>query len=746
MSKNNRLEILKILFENGLDIEKWIVSLFRTLPLNEAIYFFEQKSSFSEDRISCLFESMSRDCYANQLKYLLNYYQYRNFSYRELFEIAHNKDEGVIFLFFNKIVIPRKNDLNALEIIINGASRELLKLFLDKVFIKDIHENLCKNLFVRYYNDKEIIKKLLEKGINKNIQDKNGYTLLNHITCMYKGHYEKEQKELYDDMIYWIDYGMDVNIPCNGGSTPLLNLCSMSEPPLEIIKKLISKGADINVERKGCSDNKDVPQSLLRHLATPENDTPLYNSIRFSKNNELINLLLDAGANVNAFSSNNHESIIDAAIKYNCDVKIIDKILKSGVSDYFKKRAFLSCPSTAIFDVFVNNGIDINAKFTGYIRSLWWAEDMTPLEMACIENNFSIAKKLIDMGANTQIKDKKGRSLLSLLCTSVFIDIPFLEYLIKLGFDINEQDNDGNTPLMIRYQTGELEDIFDVLIKKGADINKRNNNGDNILLTEFAPINYRTNIRETLVKYGADVTAVNNDGKRVEERLISFYEKNFNTIVNRKKIDEEVAYKLKKKDEKKETKIIKQNMFEGKVVCFTGFKDKNLSDYIKNHGGKYVTTLTNDCNLLICVRTFGATYSSRITIGEAVKKVIPIMKYSDVKYKIKYVYQHDLNKSSFEKKSYKKSKNSVLNSEKTLTPPQFPVSDIVVCFTGVRDIRLESAIKGQGGKIVSSITKDCNYLIYKNDDSTKYNQAKEKNIFIEHYSDAKNRFSKFYFY
>lgn len=58
----------------------------------------------------------------------------------------------------------------------------------------------------------------------------------------------------------------------------------------------------------------------------------------------------------------------------------------------------------------------------------------------------------------------------------------------------------------------------------------------------------------------------------------------------------------------------------------------------------------------------------------------------------------------------------------------FALSDAVVCFTGIRDNDLENIIKSKGGKIVSSVTKACNYLIYSSDDSVKYRQAKERNI------------------
>ncbi len=94
----------------------------------------------------------------------------------------------------------------------------------------------------------------------------------------------------------------------------------------------------------------------------------------------------------------------------------------------------------------------------------------------------------------------------------------------------------------------------------------------------------------------------------------------------------------------------------------------------------------------------------------------------------------------FDLENNKKNSIDEMTQEINISDLPFSLSDAVVCFTGIRDNNLENAIKQQGGKIVSSITKACNYLIYSSDDSVKYRQAKERNIYTEHYIDAKKRF------
>ena len=70
------------------------------------------------------------------------------------------------------------------------------------------------------------------------------------------------------------------------------------------------------------------------------------------------------------------------------------------------------------------------------------------------------------------------------------------------------------------------------------------------------------------------------------------------------------------------------------------------------------------------------------------------------------------------------------------------LENLVVCFTGVRDPNIEQFIKIRGGKIASSVTKDCNLLICDslNSSSGKMKKAKDKQIEIIDYDEACGRF------
>lgn len=70
------------------------------------------------------------------------------------------------------------------------------------------------------------------------------------------------------------------------------------------------------------------------------------------------------------------------------------------------------------------------------------------------------------------------------------------------------------------------------------------------------------------------------------------------------------------------------------------------------------------------------------------------------------------------------------------------LQDLKVVFTGVRDAEMEERIKSKGGKILSSVSKECNLLITKdvNSNSSKITKAKNLGIKILSYDEAKKKY------
>ncbi len=90
-------------------------------------------------------------------------------------------------------------------------------------------------------------------------------------------------------------------------------------------------------------------------------------------------------------------------------------------------------------------------------------------EEASEEDRISIIKNLVEHGADINIRNKYGRTALSIASTRN--SIYAVQILIDLGADVNIKDNDGDTALMMamKYnQSTQKEGIVKLLKKSEA--------------------------------------------------------------------------------------------------------------------------------------------------------------------------------------------------------------------------------------------------------------------------------------
>jgi hypothetical protein len=82
--------------------------------------------------------------------------------------------------------------------------------------------------------------------------------------------------------------------------------------------------------------------------------------------------------------------------------------------------------------------------------------------------------------------------------------------LIAAGGDVNQSNNDGNTPLHITCLQGHLE-VVEVLIAAGGDVNQSNNDGNTPL--HITCLQGHLKIAEVLILNKANFLFKNNGGK-----------------------------------------------------------------------------------------------------------------------------------------------------------------------------------------------------------------------------------------
>ena len=259
----------------------------------------------------------------------------------------------------------------------------------------------------------ETVKILINNGANVNINEDRDY----------------DNDELDDDF-----------------TTPFIQACGGGF--LDLVKLLAEEGADVNILdgydmtplMVACnigSDN-EYSEDILRFLVSHEdididkkdrdNHTALWNCVD-AGNIEVSKILIDAGANINTYSTNqirfqlgadyspDKNTLLMRAIQIgSCDM--VNFLIKKGVdtsepvicngtkSDYLKYP--VESQHTDMLKVLLKNNIgNVNAKL-GYRK-------MTPLMTAVQHFNLNMTKLLLSYGAKKDVKNKLGESLIDIL-------------------------------------------------------------------------------------------------------------------------------------------------------------------------------------------------------------------------------------------------------------------------------------------------------------------------------------------
>ena len=117
------------------------------------------------------------------------------------------------------------------------------------------------------------------------------------------------------------------------------------------------------------------------------------------------------------------------------------------------------------------------------------------------KNNYKKVEKAFNEGADINNQNNDGNTPIIHAIRSG--DYDMVEFLLEMGADINTQNNDGNTPIIHAIDKKDY-DMVELLLEMGAGINTRNNDGNTPLIHA---INKEDNdIVELLLKMGADVT------------------------------------------------------------------------------------------------------------------------------------------------------------------------------------------------------------------------------------------------
>ena len=134
--------------------------------------------------------------------------------------------------------------------------------------------------------------------------------------------------------------------------------------------------------------------------------------------------------------------------------------------------------TSAAWSEFVNSEL-VNDALNGFNLDVVNAKGQTALMFACDHNDIDTIKKLVENGANVNIRDDIGNTALHHVVKQSFSMPKVAKFLIDSGANINEKNNDGQTPLDIvmgfdksisgrLYMSKETKELIELFKKANA--------------------------------------------------------------------------------------------------------------------------------------------------------------------------------------------------------------------------------------------------------------------------------------
>ncbi len=350
------------------------------------------------------------------------------------------------------------------------------------------------------------IEELLKTGADANTK-KDGRTLLWKVCDVYDSQPVDNIVELL------LKYGAKPNVSKRDEDGPLHYAAMFKQ--VEAAKLLVKYGADVNA--KG---------SYLR--------TPLIYAASDGNSPELVQFLIDHGADVKAKNEAGENALFEHITRGKTNLKIVEILLDNGIKVNSKNKHYGTvlhwaafCGRTEIVTLLVKRGANVNAKGD---------MDETPVQKAMSQNKLETVKALFRLGAApltsgrlgfsllefatdsgdkefvkeiiSKIKEKSKGGLNALTTAARKGDLDMVKLLIEAGFDVDDQDSFGSdSPLIKASYYGKLQ-IVKYLLGKGADIKLTDYRGNTALLN--AAYNGYTAVVKELLKNGAEINERNN--------------------------------------------------------------------------------------------------------------------------------------------------------------------------------------------------------------------------------------------
>lgn len=323
----------------------------------------------------------------------------------------------------------------------------------------------------KYGNNPDIIDMLINLGSNINRK----MEIINMDALQLASLYNNN-----DDIVKrLVSYGANVNSKNSDGATPLVLACMKNSNP-KIIETLVEKGANIKERFNGrnmleiaCISNESA--NVVRHLLKYEKDMPKSENLlllasKESSSPEVIETLIQSGYNVNEKEKN--RTALSNACAYTKNKQIIQTLIENGADVYFNDN-----------DAYFSATLNDTLSYKEIKEILDTAKKEKDLEQRNIEGkpafidtwinsgnkNVKIIEDDIAKGKNINAVDADDWTPLMYLSNNAK-DTKALKILIDKGSNINAVDIDGMSALMLACATSENKNVVELLLNNGADV------------------------------------------------------------------------------------------------------------------------------------------------------------------------------------------------------------------------------------------------------------------------------------
>ncbi|XP_076285606.1 uncharacterized protein LOC143211647 [Lasioglossum baleicum] len=346
----------------------------------------------------------------------------------------------------------------------------------------------------------ELVEDLLKNGADVNILEDNSLF----------------RNSILHSAVYWrqvqmakllINYGANVNVKNCLGETPIVN--AIYNRDTKMIELLLTNGADIKEDPKILlaaveTGNLKIVEDILTDCADVNMllfdctefytwAPPLHKAVK-RKQVQMVELLINYGANVNVKNSQGETPIVNA-IK-NRDTKMIELLLTNGADIKEDPKVVctaVSCGNLKLVKDLLKNGAHVNMLHGGldFIHNL--------LHKAVDGKQVQMAKLLINYGANVNVKNSQGET--PIVNAIKNRNTKLIELLLTNGADIKEDPKVVGTAVRCGNQ-----ELVEDLLKNGADVNMLHGGLDfRHSLLHKAVDGKQVQMAKLLINYGANV-------------------------------------------------------------------------------------------------------------------------------------------------------------------------------------------------------------------------------------------------